>query len=213
MPLKVIGAGLGRTGTLSLKTALEQLGFGPCHHMFELAAHPETWDFWRRAYGGLARDWEEGFKGYLSAVDDPAASFWLELSQAYPDAKIILTVRDREQWFRSGQDTALSETMRSVIENAPPHMQPLFELFEPMGWDPRAPRTHDRQAMLAWFEEHNQKVRRTIAPERLLVFDVSQGWAPLCRFLDVEVPAGSFPRVNTTEDFIKTITGPPPVDK
>src|SRR5262249_34691649 len=98
MPLKVIGAGLPRTGTNSLQIALEQLGFGPCHHMYELLADPSQWPSWLRVYDGEHVDWEELYRGYNSAVDAPSAFLWRELAAAYPDAKVILTVRSPEDW-------------------------------------------------------------------------------------------------------------------
>jgi hypothetical protein len=209
--LEIIGAGLGRTGTMSLKFALEELGFGPCHHMVEISFKPDTWPFWARAYRGETVDWEEGYKGYRSGVDDPTASFYAQLAERYPKAKVILTHRDPERWFQSAQASALSAEVVTLIQNAPPEVQPLFDLFAPMGWDPRDPKTHDRRYMLDWFKRHNEQVKRAIAPERLLVYQVSEGWGPLCRFLGVAVPNTTFPRVNTTEDFLTMIrTGQPP---
>ncbi len=208
MALSVIGAGHGRTGTASLKIALEELGFGPCHHMSELLAHPETWDFWARAYRGEPADFEIGYKGFRSGVDDPTTSFWAPLAERYPNAKVILSVRDAEGWYKSGQDSVLSQDMVRFIENAPPQIKPFIDLFEPMGWDPRNPKTHDRDYMIGWFKRHNEEVKRRIVPSRLLVYQVSDGWAPLCRFLDVPVPEKPFPRVNSTAEFLAMIKAP-----
>ncbi len=205
MPLEIIGAGLGRTGTLSLKYALEEVGFGPCHHMVEINAAPAMWPFWARAYRGEDVDWDEGYNGYRSGVDDPTTSFYAQLAERYPKAKVILTHRDPERWFQSTQASALSNDMLALIEHAPAEMKPLLDLFAPMGWDPRDPKTHDRRYMLDWFKRHNDQVQRTIAPERLLVYQVSEGWEPLCRFLGVAVPNTTFPSVNTTTDFLTMI--------
>jgi hypothetical protein len=94
MTLKVIGAGFGRTGTSSLKQALEDLGFGPCHHMTEVIAHPQQVPVWEAAMNGEPVEWEDVFHAYQSAVDWPSAAFYEPLMERYPDARVILTVRD-----------------------------------------------------------------------------------------------------------------------
>ena len=205
MVLEVIGAGLGRTGTMSLKYALEELGFGPCHHMYEVVGDPMCWPFWTRAFAGEDVDWEEGYKGYCSAVDDPTTCFYAQLAERYPEAKVILTHRDPDRWFDSAQNSALSDAALEYLENETPETKPLNDLLAPMGWDPRDPRTHDREYMLNWFKSHVEEVKRTIAPERLLVFQVSEGWDPLCHFLGVDVPESTFPHVNTTEQFLTMV--------
>jgi Sulfotransferase domain len=93
MALRVIGAGFGRTGTHSLKLALEQLGFAPCHHMYEVRAHPEQLAFWQAAARGELPDWDEVFAGFAAQVDWPGARFWRELAEHFPHAKVILSVR------------------------------------------------------------------------------------------------------------------------
>jgi Sulfotransferase domain len=209
MPLEVICAGMGRTGTTSLKLALEELGFGPCHHMIELIADPSSWAFWTRAYAGERIDWEEGFKGYRSCADDPSTPFYAEIAEYYPRAKVILTERDPERWWQSAKSTALSEGQAALLENGPPAMQPIADMVTAMGWDPRLPGKRDREQVIAWFQRHNEEVRRKIAPERLLVYQVSQGWGALCRFLDVPVPNTPFPHVNRTDDYLKMLRGGP----
>lgn len=107
MVLKIIGAGFGRTGTASLKLALEQLGYDPCYHMKEVIQNPHFTEYWMRAADG-SPDWEQIFDGYQATMDFPASSFWGELADYYPDAKVILTIRDAEDWFRSTQETVLN---------------------------------------------------------------------------------------------------------
>lgn len=196
MPLEVIGAGLGRTGTTSLKLALERLGFGRCHHMSELILHPETAPLWERAAAGEPVDWEEVLAGYRATVDWPACHFYRELAARYPAARVILTLRDPQSWFRSTQATILSNEHLEAVEERPMAgfvNRAILPMFDG--------RPHDREHAIAVFEHHNAQVRRAIAPERLLVYEVAEGWEPLCRFLGVPVPREPFPRANTTEDF------------
>ena len=196
MPLDVIGAGLGRTGTTSLTLALEELGFVRCHHMREVIWHPETAQDWERAAEGEPVDWEAILAGYRATTDWPACHFYSEFAGLFPRAKVILTIRDPESWFRSTQATIFSEEHLELVERRP-MAGILAKIIEPM-FDGRM---HDRDHMIAVYERHNAQVRRTIAPERLLVYDVRQGWEPLARFLAVPVPSTPFPRANTTGDF------------
>ncbi len=197
MALEVIGAGFGRTGTTSLKLALEQIGFGPCHHMSELFKSPETAEHWAAAARGQVAPWESMFAGYRSAVDWPTADYWRELSALYPHAKIILTVRDTETWFQSTQATIFGpiNTMMSGDTS------PIGETMRAISTRNFNDRPNDRAACLAGFEAHNAAVQREVPPERLLVFEIKQGWEPLCRFLGVPVPDGPFPRANSTDEF------------
>ncbi|MGH8149240.1 MAG: sulfotransferase family protein [Steroidobacteraceae bacterium] len=197
MPLDVIGAGLGRTGTTSLKVALEQLGFSRCHHMSELIRHPEQAPLWDRAAAGEPVDWEEVLAGYRATTDWPACHFYKALAQRYPRAKVILTVRDPERWFQSTQATIFNPDFLATASEMPHGgfvRNVLFSVFDE--------RMHDREHLIEVYERHNAEVRRAIAPGRLLVYEVKEGWEPLCRFLGVPVPSGPFPRVNTTEDFV-----------
>lgn len=196
MPLDVIGAGFGRTGTTSLKFALEQLGFSRCHHMSELIVHPEQAPFWERAAGGEEVDWEAGLAGYRATTDWPACHFYRTLAERYPAAKVILTVREPGRWFASTQATIFNPDFLATTVDKP-HGAFVCDVLLPV-FDGRM---HDRDHAIGVYERHNAEVRRTIAPQRLLVYEVRQGWEPLCRFLGVPVPAAPFPRVNTTEDF------------
>ncbi len=194
MTLKVIGSGLGRTGTLSLKLALEQLGLGPCHHMVEVFMHPESIPLWVAAGAGKA-DWDAIFAGYQSVVDYPGCRFWRELIDYYPDAKVLHSTRDPERWFESTQATIFAPG--SAIDNPPEPMRPFLEVVA----NEFAGRIHDRNFMVDYFKRHDEAVLATVPKDRLLVFEATQGWAPLCAFLGVPMPTAPFPRENSRADF------------
>jgi hypothetical protein len=205
MPLKVIGAGMPRTGTLSLKHALEELGFGPCHHMTELARHPDRWPLWERAFDGEAVDWDAIFEGFGATVDAPACFLYREIAAHYPQAKVILTVRDPERWFDSMRATIYADGYREKLAQTPiaPFMAKMLGFAARRRGigspgKPLASTPPDRDAAIAGFHAHNAEVRATIPSERLLVFEARQGWAPLCRFLRVPVPETPFPHFNET---------------
>jgi Sulfotransferase domain len=212
MALKVIGAGLGRTGTLSLKMALEQLGFASCYHMVEVLMHPHHTAWWIEAADGRP-SWERLFEGYAATVDYPGCRFWRELVAAYPDAKVILSVRDPEKWFESTQATIFSEQNRQRL-----HFAEFGDFFERIVFSHFGERIHDRAFMIEAFRRHNEEVIAAIAPERLLVFEAKEGWAPLCEFLGVPEPATPFPRTNSREEMAAMMeaqqaaasAGPPP---
>jgi hypothetical protein len=195
MPLSVIGAGFGRTGTMSLKLALDRLGFGPCYHMIEVFKNPKASGYWEAAADGRPVDWEEVFAGYSSTVDWPSATFYKQLANAYPEARVILTVRDPEAWFSSTQATIFSRHIRDDTEDDWQRMvlKVISDLFDR--------RMTDRAKLIEVYQRHNEEVRRTIPKERLLVYEVADGWEPLCRFLDAEVPNESMPRANSTDEF------------
>jgi hypothetical protein len=202
MGLQVIGAGLGRTGTMTLKTALEQLGLGPCHHMVEVFAHmPIQAPFWRAAAGGAAVDWDAGLAGYNSSVDWPSAHFYLQLAAHYPQAKVILSRRNPESWYASMAETILKAMTMPVFDTgagageAPMHFARMIIHDQTFHGD------LSRDNVIASFERHNAQVIATIPPERLLVFEAAQGWEPLCAFLGLPVPATPFPRTNSREEF------------
>jgi hypothetical protein len=199
MTLRVIGAGVGRTGTYSLKLALEQLGYGPCHHMEEVLKDPSRQiPLWHAALAGKP-DWEAIFKGYAAAVDWPSAAFWRELATAYPAAKVILTARTAESWYQSYSQT-IAKFMSGAHE-APPEVGPWFEMaFGVTGKSGFAPDASP-EATIAAYDANVAAIRSAIPPERLLVFDVKDGWQPLCTFLAEPVPAMPFPRTNNSEEF------------
>lgn len=194
MTLRVVGAGLGRTGTLSLKVALERLLGGPCYHMSEVFAHPEHVTLWRDAARGRMPDWRALLAGYRAAVDWPASAFWPELMETFPDALVLLSVRDPESWWRSANGTIFPS-----IDRAP--SDEWRAMVHEMMASRFTPRLEDRDACIAAFERHNAEVRRRVPRERLLEWRAADGWEPLCRALGVPVPADAFPRVNTSEEF------------
>jgi hypothetical protein len=193
MALAVIGAGLGRTGTASLKSALEALGLGPCHHMSEVISNPEQKAIWRAAAGGEPIDWDHAYAGYRSAVDWPTAHYWRQLAAYYPGAKVILTTRDPADWYRSAAAT-IGRTWAPGSDQASFGVRVISNIVF-------SGRFEDREHAIAVYEAHNAEVRASIPPARLLDYDVAQGWEPLCQFLGKPVPAGPFPHSNTTAEF------------
>jgi 2-keto-4-pentenoate hydratase len=201
MPLRVIGAGFGRTGTNSLKLALEQIGFGPCHHMFEVRDNPDQLSFWQAAARGELPDWHEVFAGYSAQVDWPGARYWRELAACFPDAKVILSVRPADEWFDSFQAT-IAPFMRDRAGHEDLHRRAMAEMgYELIGRQVFGGRMDDRDHAMRVFRDHITLVQATIAPERLLTFRAHDGWEPLCRFLGVAVPEAPFPHANSTETF------------
>ncbi|HVZ45915.1 MAG TPA: sulfotransferase [Ramlibacter sp.] len=207
MALKVIGAGFGRTGTMSLYTALNQLGL-PCYHMIEVLKNPRNrthLDFWlrvARGTGGEQHDWEQVFEHYAAAVDNPACCVWRELLAAYPDAKVILTTHPRgaAAWYDSTIDTIyFTESMWQfkVLEALTPFGAKFGEMSRKLIWQRTLHGTmNDRARAIARHDEHVAEVKAAVPPERLLVFSVDEGWGPLCRFLGVAEPQSPFPNVN-----------------
>ena len=203
MTLKVVGAGLGRTGTHSLKIALEQLLGAPCYHMLEVLQHPESIPVWQDAVDEKPVDWYALMDGYRAAVDWPVVGFWEELADAFPDAIVLLSTRSSSQaWWKSADETIFAVTRRGVGD-APPDMQAqlhmiqgLFERFTPQ-WNADDGGEAARRA----YEEHNAHVRATVPAERLVDWMPGDGWEPICAALDLPVPKEPFPHVNTTDEF------------
>ncbi len=199
MALQVVGAGFGRTGTLSLKAALEQLGFGPCYHMAEVFPRPEHIMMWHRLAFENQMDWDRLFTGFHATVDWPTARWWREIAAHYPDAKVLLSVRDPEAWYASMINTIYQPMKSPAPDNAPE----LVRLQNQMVRKSILAETfdnhfEDKAHAIEVFKRHNQEVRDAIDPARLLEFDVREGWAPLCRFLEVPIPNEPFPRLNDT---------------
>jgi hypothetical protein len=216
--LQIIGAGLGRTGTLSLHAALERLGFTPCDHMTNNFAHPERFALWleaaRRKRLGEPIDWRPLFTCYRATVDWPGAYFWRELVAAHPEAKVILTVRDPERWYESARTTIYAATevrhgtpwarfFYGLMSLLNPRAGDGFRTVQETVWNGTfSGRFLDRNEAIRVFNGQNEEVTATVPPERLLVFDVKEGWEPLCRFLGVAAPEGEpFPHVNDAADF------------
>lgn len=196
MTLRVIGAGCGRTGTASLKVALEQLLGAPCYHMMEVFKHPEHVPAWHRAMLGDEPDWNALFQGYAAAVDWPVAACWPELMRAYPDALVLLSVRDPQAWWASAD-----ETIFRAIEDHPGVSEAWRAMVTAMLAERWGADTKNREACIAEFEAHNARVRATVPEERLLVWHSGEGWAPICKALGVPIPDAPFPRTNTREDW------------
>lgn len=203
MALEIIGPGFGRTGTTSLKVALEHLGFGPAHHMFEVRDHPEQLPAWDALSRGGTPDWDAIFRGYRAQVDWPGARYWRELAAYYPDAKVILTVRDPDEWFDSVEKTILPFMAgRGTYE--PEHINGVADMaYRVVIAGEFDGRMADRAHATAVFRAHIAEVQEAIPPSRLLTFDVAEGWEPLCAFLGCDAPGISFPRLNSTRQFGK----------
>lgn len=201
MTLRIVGAGVGRTGTESLKLALEQLLGGRCYHMLEVLSHPEVVGYWASAGRGEMPDWEEVFDGYVAAVDWPVAAYWPELSAAFPDAPLILSTRaSAEEWYRSASQTIFAfDPSKMPGGPEPAFFEGIFSRFTLALDNP--------QAAMEAYEAHNRKVRETIDPSRLVEWQPGDGWGPLCRALGVPEPEEAFPHVNTTEMFQQRLAG------
>jgi Sulfotransferase domain len=212
MALELIGAGLGRTGTLSLKAALEQIGYGPCYHMMEILVAPERGRYWLEQTRSGSHDWDAIFRGYRATVDWPAAAFWRELVERYPDAKVLLTRRDSDRWYDSVMNTIYPVMLQGPPERAPQILHDFHDMvyaliFERTFEGRLADRAHAKRV----FEEHNQSVIDAIPPSRLLVYQPGDGWEPICGFLGVPVPAEEFPHLNDTA-WYRARTGLPAIE-
>ena len=201
MALRVVGAGLGRTGTHSLKLALEQLLVGPCYHMSEAIERPGNTPAWHAAVRGEAVDWDRLLSGYIATVDWPACAFWRELRAVNRDAVVLLSSRESpEAWWQSMERTIVATLSRPVpSEDADwtarraMTLEMMERRFAP-GW-------RHRDSAIAAYERHNDDVRAAVPAERLIDWRTGDGWEPLCAALDLPVPAEPFPHVNTAADF------------
>lgn len=200
--VQIIGAGMGRTSTMSLKQALETLGFKPCHHMLEIRNVPHTADGWQRAALGQTVDFAALLEGYEASCDWPSAAFWRELLQRFPDAKVILTERPDEKWWQSISNTIFKSLRLPPAEDATPERLAQRAMARAVIIDKTfGGEVDDREHVLSIYCAHNAAVKAEVPPEQLLVFDGAKGWEPLCRFLAVPVPDEPYPNTNTTEDF------------
>jgi hypothetical protein len=202
MPLEIIGPGFGRTGTNSLKLALEHLGFGPCHHMFEVRDNPERLSDWQAAARGETMDWSRVFHGYRSQVDWPGARYWRELVHYYPEAKVILSVRDPDHWFDSVNATILP-FLAARGTHASGHVNAIADMgYQTVDVQVFDGRLSDRDHAIKIFRKHIADVQKEVPANRLLTFDLKDGWRPLCDFLGVNVPKIAFPRTNSSKEFV-----------
>ena len=196
MTLSVIGAGFGRTGTESMKRALEHLDFGPCHHMKEVIPRPQQVRLWRAIARGETPDWEAVFEGFNSAIDWPSAFFWRELAEFYPHAKILLTLRSADSWYASMEKT--------ILQAIGPGNDPESIGVKLIGERVFAGR-FDRAHVIAVYEKNTADVQTAFGEDRLLTYHIGDGWESLCRFLGTPVPKVPFPRSNAAEDFHRSI--------
>lgn len=213
--MKLIGAGLPRTGTLSQKVALEMLGLAPCYHMVNVLADLDQAEPWRRALGGDA-DWDQILDGFQATVDWPGSYFYKELADFYPDAKVLLSTRDAEGWERSMRETIwgifYGDMLMRDLSNARGRVDSKWrgyiEMMEGM-WERSglidAGADTSSEAMQRAMGEFNEEVQRTIPADRLLVWSVSDGWEPLCEFLELPIPNTPFPHLNDSKEFVERV--------
>lgn len=196
--LAVVGAGFGRTGTFSFKLALEQLGLGPCYHQLEVWGNPPHRAVWARAVDRRAVDWRRLLAGYRATCDWPACSFWKQIWAAHPGAKVVLLRRDPEAWYDS-----LSSTILEMLDTAPPTPErrawrsTMRKLIIQQDLEGRV----DRAGAVEALRSYEADVRAYVPAGELLVYEVGEGWEPLCSFLGLEVPDAPFPRTNSTAEF------------
>lgn len=211
MSLKVIGAGFGRTGTLSLKLALEQLGFDPCYHMLEVGKHPEHVADWRRAAAGEPVNWTKLFENHQATVDWPSCNYWEAQLAAFPDAKVILSERDPEAWYASIMNTIYPSSAKARAkarnESDAAALERLAMVYEVI-WDGVFEgRMDDKAHVIDCYLAHNERVKRLLPSTQLLTFNPADGWPPLCEFLRCPQPDAPFPRVNSTAEFKARVSG------
>ena len=202
MALEIIGAGFGRTGTYSLKAALEHLGFGPCHHMSEVVSDPGQIEAWSKVTEGCP-DYGAIFSGFRSAVDFPVSAYWQDVLAATPDAKVILSHREAEDWYGSFSQTILPLILDK--EAWPQNAAPWFQMIEKVIIGRALGGHTDRDGILKAYRANEAAVRDLEAQGKALVFSVRDGWEPLCRFLGVDVPDTPFPKTNARADFFSSV--------
>ena len=202
MALEIIGAGFGRTGTYSLKAALERLGLGPCHHMSEVINNPDQVRLWTEVAAGRA-DFNRIFAGFGSAVDFPVSAYWQEVLVANPGAKVILSDRDPEDWYGSFSQTILP----LILDKAawPDNRRAWFEMMDEVIVGKALGGRTDREGILAAYRANAEAARALEAEGRALVFRSRDGWAPLCDFLGVEVPDEPYPNTNARSEFFAAV--------
>lgn len=213
--MRLIGAGLPRTATLTQKTALEMLGVGPCYHMVNVLGDLEQVPLWMAALRGEAQ-WDQIFDGFQSTVDWPGGYFYRELMEVYPDAVILLSVRDPQTWAKSAHDTVWSvrygESLMRLLSSAwgkvDPQWQAFLEMVDGLLWKDQGTLagSHDTVDQLAeGMVAFNEEVKRTVPAERLVVWEPKDGWEPLCEALDVAIPSEPVPHVNDSEEFVARV--------
>ncbi len=210
MALDVIGTGFSRTGTSSMRAALQTLGFDPCHHMEAVLSDPTRVGAWTSYSQGTPLDVESVFAGFRAQVDFPGVAVWRDLILHYPDAKVVHSIRPAESWWKSFDATVGLFLSRYRDLALPPHVVDMMLAMDVvMGERVFGGNHRDKSTAIAAYTAHNDSIIAAIPPDRLLVYDVAQGWDPLCRFLGVSVPDVAFPRLNDSAEFWKENGGPP----
>ena len=213
--MKLIGAGMPRTGTLTQKMALEMLGLGPTYHMVNVIADLEQAALWQRALTG-ENVWSQIFDGYQSTVDWPGGYFYRELIDAYPDAKVLLSTREPEAWERSMRETVWAvrngESLIRLLSSAQAHVNPrwkgFLDMIDGLLWQDQgtfASGHAEPKQLIDAMNAHNDEVKRTVPADRLLVWSVKEGWGPLCDFLELPIPEEPFPHINDRTEFLNRI--------
>jgi hypothetical protein len=201
MTIKVIGAGFGRTGTLSLKAALEKLGFDKCYHMLEVGQNEGHVDAWRALARGETVDWDVLFEGYQASVDWPSCNYWEAQLAHFPEAKVILSQRDPQRWYDSVMNTIYPSSLAARAADDPAiraHMEMAFEVIWDGVFDGRM---DDKEHVIDVYLAHNQRVIDSVPADRLLVFEAGNGWGPLCEFVGCPIPDDAYPNTNSTAEF------------
>lgn len=219
MGWRVVGAGFPRTGTTSLKAALERLLGAPCYHMRELFERPEDAAIWRDAYAGVMPDWHQFPAGYAAGVDWPVSWFWRELSAALPDALVLLSRRESaERWYQSMDRTVLEGARRlaradstgrrpPMLATATPEQARAMEEMIRVMFGGAFDDLHDRDKVIAAYERHLAEVRATVPAHRLLEWQPADGWQPLCAALGLPIPDEPFPHENATAEMRARMDG------
>jgi len=198
MTLKIIGTGFGRTGTDSMRKALNTLGAGPTHHMHELGSNAPLREPWLDLVRGAKPDWDRLFTGYNACVDWPSAYYWRSLVKQYPQAKVLLTMRSAESWWQSYEATILRYIQSNDDPDGFAQLLIADQVFDG--------RPADRDHAISVYNRNINDVLTTVPPDQLLVHNLGDGWEPLCQWLDLAIPEVDYPRGNTTSDFVKAIS-------
>lgn len=198
MTLKIIGTGFGRTGTDSMRKALNTLGAGPTHHMHELGSNAPLREPWLDLVRGAKPDWDRLFTGYNACVDWPSAYYWRSLVKQYPQAKVLLTMRSAESWWKSYEATILRYIQSNDDPDGFAQLLIADQVFDG--------RPADRDHAISVYNRNIKDVLTMVPPDQLLVHNLGDGWEPLCQWLDLAIPEVDYPRGNTTSDFVKAIS-------
>jgi len=219
MAIKIIGAGFPRTGTMTLKTALEILGFNKTYHYKDLIADSKKLRFWLELENTGQTDFDALFKGFEATVDFPGYPYYKILLKKYPDAKVILTKRDFEKWYESTYKTIWKSARKPIIDRLKLFIRKLFNknlraIFKCIKFMRRvylkdqfnnnfSSKAHAKNI----FFKHIEEVITYVPKKQLLVYDVSEGWEPLCHFLEIPIPNQAFPHLNKKEHFHEMVKG------